>query len=303
MAINWSAAEFQLPPIAPRVGPFVGSAWLETWWARRGSGEMLLRVADDSLVALTMHNGIVKFAGEADLTDYHSPLGSSDVTALASLIADLDPGTELRLNSMPDEAAEAVAGSLAAAGLEPTVEEHAVTAVLHLPTSFDEYLMSLSKKDRHELRRKRRKFESEVGPYRVARRSGEDAVALFAHLHRLSSGDKGAFMTEEMEDFFLALHTSADGVIDVLEDGSGRAASAIFSFEDEDGFYLYNSAYEPEMRNLSPGNVMLSHLIEQAIDDGKQVFDFLKGDETYKFRLGATARSLFRVNATVGNPQ
>ena len=45
---------------------------------------------------------------------------------------------------------------------------------------------------------------------------------------------------------------------------------------------------------------MLSHLIERAIEDGKQVFDFLKGDETYKFRLGATARPLYRVTATVG---
>ena len=55
------------------------------------------RATDDSLVPLTMHNGTVRFAGEADLTDYHSPLGSSEVTALACLIADLDPGTELRL--------------------------------------------------------------------------------------------------------------------------------------------------------------------------------------------------------------
>ena len=40
---------------------------------------------------------------------------------------------------------------------------------------------------------------------------------------------------------------------------------------------------------------MLSHLIERSIDDGKKVFDFLKGDETYKFRLGAQPRPLFEV--------
>ena len=44
---------------------------------------------------------------------------------------------------------------------------------------------------------------------------------------------------------------------------------------------------------------MLSHLIESAINQGKPVFDFLKGDETYKFRLGAEERPLFRVTATV----
>ncbi|MCP3993738.1 MAG: GNAT family N-acetyltransferase [bacterium] len=300
MTTNWSAAGFKLPPISQQVGPFVGSSWLETWWTHRGEGELLLRETEDSLVALTLNHGKVKIAGEADLTDYHSPLGHAAVPALSNLVADLEPGTKLCLNSLPEEAAKAVAASLESVGVDPMVEEHAVTAVLHLPASFDDYLMSLGKKDRHELRRKRRRFENEVGPYRVERRSGPDAVALFAHLHRLSSGDKGTFMTAEMEDFFLALHTSAGGVIDVLTDASGQAASAIFSFEDAEGFYLYNSAYEPEMRNLSPGNVMLSHLIERAIEDDKQVFDFLKGDEAYKFRLGAIARRLLRVSATIG---
>ena len=87
---------------------------------------------------------------------------------------------------------------------------------------------------------------------------------------------------------------------DPAVDGHDRPASAIFSFEDEQGFYLYNSAFEPELRTLSPGNVMLSHLIERAIERGLLIFDFLKGDETYKFRLGARERPLYRVSATVG---
>jgi CelD/BcsL family acetyltransferase involved in cellulose biosynthesis len=83
-----------------------------------------------------------------------------------------------------------------------------------------------------------------------------------------------------------------------MVDGSGRPASAVFSFEDEAGFYLYNSAYEPEVRHLSPGSVMLSHLIERAIGNQLRVFDFLKGDEMYKFRLGAQPRPLYVVEAT-----
>ena len=107
-------------------------------------------------------------------------------------------------------------------------------------------------------------------------------------------------MTTEMRGFFLALHTEAGAVIDVLVDGSGRPASVMFSFEDDAAFYLYNSAFEPEIGNLSPGNVMLSHLIERSIAEGKEVFDFLKGDEVYKFRLGAEPRPLLEVTAIVG---
>ena len=107
-------------------------------------------------------------------------------------------------------------------------------------------------------------------------------------------------MTAEMERFFGALHTDAGGLIDVLVDGAGEPAAAIFSFADEHGFYLYNSAFEPAVGHLSPGNVILSHLIESTIASGLQVFDFLKGDENYKFRLGAIPRPLFAVTATAG---
>jgi CelD/BcsL family acetyltransferase involved in cellulose biosynthesis len=297
---EWSTPTFDLAPIAPMTGPFPGRDWLRCWWDHRGIGEVVLADAGDSLVPLTLYANRLQFAGEADLTDYHSPLGGTDVAALAKVVGDLPPGTELNLDSLPEEAATGVAAALNAAGVATTREQHNVTAVLDLPDSFEEYLAGLAKKERHELRRKRRRFDNELGTGTVERRSGADAVALFARLHRLSAGDKGAFMTAAMEKFFLALHREAGGVIDILIDGSGRPASAIFSFEDATGFYLYNSAFEPELRQHSPGNVMLSHLIERAIGKNLKVFDFLKGDETYKFRLGAQPRPLYVVAATIG---
>lgn len=297
---EWSTPAFDLAPIAAMTGPFPGRDWLRCWWEHRGEGDLVLADAGDSLVPLTLRANRLQFAGEADLTDYHSPLGKTDVSALAKVVAALPSGTELNLDSLPEEAAADVAAALNATGVATTQEQHNVTAVLALPDSYEEYLAGLAKKDRHELRRKRRRFDNELGTATVERRSGSDAVALFARLHRLSSGDKGAFMTAEMEDFFLALHREAGGVIDVLLDGSGRPASAIFSFEDATGFYLYNSAFEPELRQHSPGNVMLSHLIERAIAKRLRVFDFLKGDETYKFRLGAQPRPLYVVSAKIG---
>ncbi|MCP4964312.1 MAG: GNAT family N-acetyltransferase [bacterium] len=298
---NWSTEAFDLPTVSPLVGPFPGRRWLETWWNHRGSGALILAIADDSLLPLTLNDNRLEFAGEGDLTDYHSPLGTA--TALVGVVADLPDATEIHLDSMPEESAAAVATALRDAELEPAIAEHAVTAVLELPDTFDDYLAGLVKKERHELRRKRRKFDAELGAARIERRSGTEAVALFASLHRQSDGVKGTFMTEGMEQFFLGLHTDAGGVIDVLVDGSGRPAAAIFSFEDEAGFYLYNSAFKPELRNLSPGNVVLSHLIERSIAEEKQVFDFLKGGEAYKFRLGAAPRPLFAVTATKGKPE
>jgi CelD/BcsL family acetyltransferase involved in cellulose biosynthesis len=303
MAQSWRTDSFNLPPIAPGVGPFPQRRWLETWWEHRGDDydELLIGDTEESLIVLVRRGNRVEFAGEPDLTDYHSPLGAPAVPALSSVVAGLPAGTSLLLDSLPKEAADAVTASLRATGLDPDVEQHTVAAVLTLPETFDDYLAAIGKKERHELRRKRRKFEGEAGPSHIERRAGPEAVALFADLHRQSAGDKGEFMTEQIEEFFLALHTEAGGVIDVLVDGSDVAASAIFSFEDDNGFYLYNSAFNPELMSVSPGNVMLSYLIERSIAQGKRVFDFLKGDETYKFRLGAVERPLFRVAAAIGS--
>ena len=302
MAIHadWTTPAFDLPAVAATLGPFPGRVWLETWWHNRGSGDLLIADTGDSLVALTYTDRLVEFAGEADLTDYHSPLGGASATALSVVVEDLPAGIQLRLDSLPAAASRAVVQALVAAGHSPTVRQHEVTAVLDLPDSFEAYLATIRKKERHELRRKRRRFDNERGSATLERRSGSEAVALFADLHRRSAGDKGTFMTSDMERFFLAMHQTAGGVIDVLVDGSGVPASAIFSFEDDEATYLYNSAFEPDVGHLSPGNVVLSHMIESAIGRGHTVFDFLKGDETYKFRLGARPRALYEVSTTTG---
>jgi CelD/BcsL family acetyltransferase involved in cellulose biosynthesis len=297
----WTSTSFDLPPVATEVGPFPHSEFLETWWDQHGAGELLPADTGDSLVVLTVSEELVEFAGEADLTDYHSPLGSVDVPALSKIVSELPGGSRLQLDSLPAAASDAVCAGLRSIGLVPTIEEHAVSAVLRLPSSFDEYLMSIGKKERHELRRKRRRFENERGAAAtLERRRGREAVRLFADLHRRSSGDKGSFMTDSMEEFFFALHERAGGVMDMLVDASGTVAAAVFLFETEFETYLYNSAFNPDLGHLSPGNVMLSHLIEQAIAQERRVFDFLKGRETYKFRLGAEPRSLYRVAATMG---
>jgi CelD/BcsL family acetyltransferase involved in cellulose biosynthesis len=41
--------------------------------------------------------------------------------------------------------------------------------------------------------------------------------------------------------------------------------------------------------------VLLAYLIRQAIAQGKQVFDLLRGDEPYKFRFGAREVPLHRI--------
>lgn len=288
---------FDLPPVAAAVGPFPGRAFVTAWWEHAARSDHLM-IADDgqALLALVRDGDVVRFAGDADLTDYHSPLGAGVPDLVVSLVGSLGPGVTLSLDSMPAEAVDVIVKGLAAAGLKSAVSDHEVAAVLDLPSDPDAYLADLGKKQRHEVRRKRRRFTEALGPPRFAR-GGPAEMEAFVRMHRAAAGEKGDFMTPEMEVFFSALLADAGARLDVLYGDGDEPVAAAVAFEDDDAYYLYNSAYDPAMAEASPGIVLVTGLIDRAIRSGKPRFDFLKGDEQYKFRLGAEARQLYVVEA------
>ena len=52
---------------------------------------------------------------------------------------------------------------------------------------------------------------------------------------------------------------------------------------------------DPRFREMAPGVVLLSHCIRTAIERGDVEFDFLRGQERYKYDLGAHDRGVYRV--------
>ena len=295
MALDWTAAGFDLEPVAKRTGPFPRRQFLETWWDLRSEGEPLIVSDAEGLLALERVGSIVRFMGEPDLTDYHSPLGNP--TSVVETLVE-DAGLDLHLDSLPLEAATPLRDALGAAGLRPTLEAHAVTAIIDLPETTDVWLAGLAKKQRHELRRKMRRFRAEAGEPVIARANDSEALATFVELHRMASGDKGAFMDEEMATWFAALIDRAGAFCDILTGDEGRPLAAAVGFADAGSYYLYNSAYDPALAHLSAGIVLLAVLISQSIAAGLTRFDFLKGAEPYKFQLGAVARELFELRMT-----
>ncbi len=288
----------ELQPLAPAVGPFSTLGFLR---AVTTFVNQTLEVigGDRGVILVTRADGIIRMAGHPDLTDYHSPLGES-LEALATRVAEeREDGWAIDFDSLPQEAAEPLAAALRAAGCDVSLEQHTVSAVLTLPGTFDGYLSMLSKKQRHEVRRKRRRYEDELGE--IIHETHPDsgwAFEEFIRLHRLSDGEKGDFMTPAREEFFRTLMALEGWRIDALRvPGTDRASAALFSYSDDDGVYLYNSSYDPELADASPGIAIVGTMIETAIEEGLARFDFLKGDEVYKFRLGADERPLFRLEA------
>ncbi len=298
---DWATPAFDLDPVAPGTGPFTGRALLRRWWEHRrpAGADLALVEGDGGLLPLCQADGTVAFLGEADLFDYHSPLGDGVPELTAGFVGGLSAGTRVRFDSLPEAAAELMVKGLDHAGITTDARQHEVAAIVELPGDFEEYLAGLDKKQRHEVRRKERRFERLVGAPRLVTDTTPAGLAHFVRMHRQAPGEKGAFMTDPMAEFFASLLDVPGAKVDLLvTDGGGDPVAAAMGFATDGAYFLYNSAYDPSHGAASPGVVLLTELIRRAIERGAGRFDFLKGDEEYKYRLGAVPRPLFVLEAT-----
>jgi CelD/BcsL family acetyltransferase involved in cellulose biosynthesis len=189
-------------------------------------------------------------------------------------------------------------------GYTVEVEEEDVTSGIDLPGTWDEYQALLNKKDRHELRRKIRRMDSQTEwkwysvtePAEVKERLGE-----FITLMRQSRADKDEFMTPEREQFFYNI-TQRMAEMGQLQlyfldmDGSTVATSLCFDYGGSR--LLYNSGYDPEYAYYSVGLILNAMCLKDAIEQGLTYFDFLRGPEPYKGHLGGQQRNLYQMVVT-----
>jgi len=191
------------------------------------------------------------------------------------------------------------------AGLQVSVAREDRCPILALPKSWDEYLGRLSGKDRHELRRKMRRLEREL-PGATARSHADvagwdEAMTRFLTLHRLSKVGKAKFMDERMEQFFRSatarLAAAGWARLWFLEH-HGASVAAFLCLEYAGNVGLYNSGFDPARAQLAPGIVLLAHVIRDAIERGFPVFDFLRGEEPYKYGFGPAPEDVFNVKVT-----
>jgi CelD/BcsL family acetyltransferase involved in cellulose biosynthesis len=174
-----------------------------------------------------------------------------------------------------------------------------------LPVTWEDYLESLVTKQRHEVRRKlRRLLEAGKIDYHCLK-AGEGLAGFmdtFLKLFVVSREDKADFMTPRMEAYFrsLAEAMAQAGLLrlGVLELDT-QPVAMIMGFDYNGGMYLYNSAFDPQYRELSVGLLSKVLCVKASIEEGKKRFDFLKGDETYKHHLGGREVPIYGCQITI----
>jgi CelD/BcsL family acetyltransferase involved in cellulose biosynthesis len=132
---------------------------------------------------------------------------------------------------------------------------------------------------------------------RVSEQDPKDATERFLELFRQSRPDKADFLTPQREDFFRALIRRAGraGVLNLsFLEIDGRAVASTLCWDHGATTYLYNNGFDPEYRRLSVGFVAKVLGIRDSIERGRRRYDFLKGAEDYKRRLGGRKVPLLR---------
>jgi CelD/BcsL family acetyltransferase involved in cellulose biosynthesis len=249
---------------------------------------------------------VLRLVGGTDVADYLDliAVAGREEEIWKALLPMLADGPARVIDLRPVPAASPTPGLLASlaesAGLTCRTDVEERCPVIELAGSWDGYLAGLSGKDRHELRRKLRRAEAGRPRVEVARTPAAMAVLIdgFLGLHRKSKVGKARFMDESMEVFFreLTRGLTAAGLAALwmlwLED---RPAAALLCLEQGDAVSLYNSGFDPEARAMSPGVVLIARTIEDAIARGFRRYDFLRGDEPYKYGFGAVPTEVLRL--------
>ena len=297
---------------------FLTPQWQKVWWDTFGGGQTMVgfsypaadQVASNGVAAiasLTKSGDTVSFVGSQDTFDYNDfPIRRGyEEGFYETLLECLDEQNcrILRLDSLREnsQTLEHLPEMARSRGYTVEIEQEDVTSGINLPGTWDEYLGLLNKKDRHELRRKLRRMDSQTDwkwysvaePAEVAERLGE-----FIYLMRSSRSDKDEFMTPERELFFYNI-TQRMAELGQLQlyflEMEGATVATSLCFDYRGSRLLYNSGYDSEYSYYSVGLVLNAMCLKDAIDQGLTYFDFLRGPEPYKAHLGGQQRSLYQM--------
>ncbi len=291
--------------------PFTHPDWQRVWLDEFQGGRELLLLSvrqGEHLVGIApflRQDERLSLVGHYSICDYMDVVvRDEDEHVYASLLETLatEDWSEIELRGLREESPTLrllpeIAQQM---GLQVSRELEAVAPRVDLPASWDGYLGTLSKKDRHELRRKLRRLQS-AG--RVELRSvtspeeAPEALDLVLRMMRESRQDKARFMTPQMEQFFRRMveALASSGLIRVyILDLDAVPVAALLCFDMADSMYLYNSGYDPAFSHLSVGLLSKAMCINDAIERGCRWVDFMRGHESYKYDLGGRDRSVYR---------
>jgi CelD/BcsL family acetyltransferase involved in cellulose biosynthesis len=309
--------------------PFLRHEYLVTWWQTLGGGEwreaeLFIIIARDNhgelvgiaplFFTLTMDNiPTLMLLGSFEISDYLDVIvRTADHTRfleglLEFLLTQTNPGWKtLELYNLLENS-PTLAHLPSIAEKQNLIFDSQIlqpAPLLTLRGDWESYLAGIDKKQRHEIRRKIRRAEGSELPvnwYIVTDEATLDAeIEAFLALMGQDT-TKQAFLTAAMRtQLRISVHAAfrAGWLQLAFLEVDGHKAAGYLNFDYGDHIWVYNSGLDYTYGALSPGWVLLAYLIEWAITHGRSSFDFMRGDEDYKYRFGGVNQYVMRARLT-----
>ncbi|MBI3361570.1 MAG: GNAT family N-acetyltransferase [Chloroflexi bacterium] len=322
LASEWNTLVDQNPALPP----FMRREWLSLWWRIVGIGELFLVAAredsgraigiaplyvdpsDGRRVVRNVGYGTPFYMDISDYLDFIIAPGREAEVYAAMLEALCGPDApdwdRIELCNLA-EWSPLLTGFEAQAtqrGLKIEKSPLSTCPALQLPDSFDAYLESLDAKQRREIKRKMRRAggETEVTWYIVGpERDIEAEAGAFIEMMSISGKGKHDFLIPQMREMFLEgmKMAQANGWLQLaFLEVNGRKAAAYLNFDYHGRVWVFNSAIDAEASGgISTGWVLLANLIQWAIENKREYYDFLRGDEEYKLQFGGKPTSIYKM--------
>jgi len=296
--------------------PYLTPAWQQVWSQTIGGNQevFFFVLRDDGQVKgiapLSIEQGRITFIGDPNLYDYCDFLVESGYEQyfFDELLRKLMKirWSELHFFAIPQGSTtlEYLPISCDRAGLafEKNVED--VVPGVQLPNTWEEYLANLSKKNRHELKRKFARLENR-GNFNWCSKATVTDISTnldeFFRLLRSSGIHKSEFLTDQRVAFFreLANRMAEQDIIRLFFlEVDGKKVSSTLCFDWGGNRLLYNSGFDRDFSEYSVGLLLKVICLRDAIDQGKRYFDFLRGPERYKYQLGCNDREIYEIKIT-----
>jgi CelD/BcsL family acetyltransferase involved in cellulose biosynthesis len=307
---------------------FLTWEWLFTWWKHLAEDRRLHIITmryDGKLVAIVplarrgprmkqlLPYSALEFVGMGDVgSDYLDIIvrrGREHYAweVLAKYMAEREQVLELsRVNGSSGQAV----------GLASALQEHGWIAlgsatdtcpVIDLSGhTWESYLADLGSEHRYNFRRRLKnlgkRWRMSIEKVQTEEQRSQ-CLPLLVRLHRLcwqERGGSGALHTAELVRFheeFSKIALARGWLRLYVLRLDGDAAAAWYGFHYGGIFYFYQSGFDPRFSKHSVGLVVTGLAIKSAIEEGAKVYDFLLGDERYKFLCAREERELVRLGA------
>jgi CelD/BcsL family acetyltransferase involved in cellulose biosynthesis len=291
---EWQRFLQRIPPPTP----FQTPEWLLTWWSCFGSGEPhVLVFRHDARIAGVMPCFLHPWNGRRQLTligagisdcldPVFDPAHVSGIVDALGCHLSQTPGWDIC--DWQDLSAETPLQTLGAGSPDTPCSE------IVLNTPFEAFLQSRPAELKRNLRQCKNRSRAFGGlEFEAVSRPAADLLAALIDLH-------GARWREAGQSGTIAANGSAEFLLDVCPKLAvrdmlrlfvlrlgGRIAAMLLALRNQSTLFSYLPAFDPAYKKYGFGHVLHEHALRYAHENGYRAWNFLRGEEPYKFNWGA----------------